>query len=103
MLEIQILLFDGQNRQEFWRKALQPVFSILLSILAASLVFGPTRDQKTGQRVLTGIILAFSLSIFQRLFESMALVAFLSPLTSAMIPIFIVLGLTALAWKFKSF
>ena len=88
---------------EFWRKALQPVFSILLAILAASFVFGPTRDQKIGQRVLTGIILAFSLSISQRLFESMALVSFLSPLTSVMIPIIIVLGLTAFAWKFKSF
>ena len=31
---------------EFWRKALQPVFSILLVILAASFVFGPTRDPK---------------------------------------------------------
>ncbi len=71
--------------------------------LAASFVFGPTRDQKIGQRVLTGIILAFSLSISQRLFESMALVSFLSPLTSVMIPIIIVLGLTAFAWKFKSF
>ena len=88
---------------EFWRKALQPVFSILLAILAASFVFGPTRDQKIGQRVLTGIILAFSLSISQRLFESMALVSFLSPLTSVMIPIFIVLGLTISAWKLKSF
>ena len=88
---------------EFWRKALQPIFSILLAILAACFVFGPTRDQKIGQRVLTGIILAFSLSISQRLFESMALVSFLSPLTSVMIPIFIVLGLTALAWKIKSY
>ena len=88
---------------EFWRKALQPVFSILLAILAASFVFGPTRDQKIGQRVLTGIILAFSLSISQRLFESMALVSFLSPLASVMIPIFIVLGLTISAWKLKSF
>jgi lipopolysaccharide export system permease protein len=88
---------------EFWRKALQPIFSILLAILAASFIFGPARDQKIGQRVLTGIILAFSLSISQRLFESMALVSFLSPLVSVMIPIFIVLGLTVLAWKVKSF
>ena len=88
---------------EFWRKALQPVFSILLAILAVSFIFGPARDQKIGQRVLTGLILAFSLSIFQRLFESMALVSFLSPLTSVMIPIIIVLGLITLAWKVKSF
>ena len=88
---------------EFWRKALQPVFSILLAILAVSFIFGPARDQKIGQRVLTGLILAFSLSIFQRLFESMALVSFLSPLTSVMIPIIIVLGLITFAWKVKSF
>lgn len=87
---------------EFWRKALQPVFSILLVILAASFVFGPTRDQKIGQRVVTGIVLAFSLSISQRLCESMALVSLLSPLTSVMIPIFIVLLLTLFAWRFKS-
>ncbi len=88
---------------EFWRKALQPIFTILLTILAASFVFGPARDQKAGQRVLAGIVLAFSLSISQRLFESMALVSFLSPLVSVMIPIFIVLGLTFFTWKFKSF
>ena len=88
---------------EFWRKTLQPIFAILLTILAASFVFGPARDQKVGQRVLTGIILAFSLSISQRLFESMALVSFLSPLMSVMIPILIVLGLTSFIWRFKSF
>ena len=88
---------------EFWRKTLQPIFAILLTILAASFVFGPARDQKIGQRVLTGIILAFSLSISQRLFESMALVSFLSPLMSVMIPILIVLGLTFFIWRFKSF
>ena len=88
---------------EFWRKALQPIFAILLTILAASFVFGPARDQKVGQRVLTGIILAFSLSISQRLFESMAMVSFLSPFTSVMIPILIVLGLTSFIWRFKSF
>jgi len=88
---------------EFWRKALQPIFTILLTILAASFVFGPARDHKLGQRVLTGIILAFSLSISQRLLESMALVSFLSPFISVMIPILIVLGLTFLTWKFKSF
>jgi len=52
---------------------------------------------------VTGIVLAFSLSISQRLFESMALVSFLSPLTSVMIPIIIVLVLTTFAWKVKSF
>ena len=88
---------------EFWRKTLQPIFAILLTILAASFVFGPARDQKVGQRVLTGIILAFSLSISQRLFESMAMVSFLSPFTSVMIPILIVLGLTSFIWRFKSF
>jgi len=88
---------------EFWRKALQPIFTILLAILAASLVFGPARDHKIGQRVLTGLILAFSLSISQRLFESMALVSFLSPFTSVIIPIVIVLGLTTFAWKVKSY
>lgn len=101
---------DGEQSQyrqdilllEFWRKALQPVFSILLVILAASFVFGPTRDQKIGQRVVTGIVLAFSLSISQRLCESMALVSLLSPLTSVMIPIYIVLLLTVFAWKIKS-
>ena len=88
---------------EFWRKALQPLFSILLVILAASFIFGPARDQKIGQRVLTGLVLAFSLSIAQRLFESMALVSFLSPFTAVMIPIFIVIGLTLFTWRLKSF
>lgn len=87
---------------EYWRKIFHPIITIILVFLASSFVFGQVRDNNLGQRLLAGIVFAFSLNMFQSLFESMAVVSFLKPLTAVLFPMLIVLLLTLFVWKIKS-
>ena len=72
---------------EFWRKLLQPMMAFVLILLAASFIFGPMRDQKSGQRILLGIVIAFSVNIIKSLFESISMVSTMSPFVAVCIPI----------------
>ena len=86
---------------EYWRKIFHPIISIFLILLATSFIFGQIRDHNLGQRLLIGIIFAFSLNIIQNLFESMAVVSFLAPLTAVTLPLAFIILLTffVLIWK----
>jgi len=75
---------------EFWRKVLKPFVSLALIVLATTFIFGPMRNQKSGQRILLGIVLAFSINILQSLFESISVVSKLDPLFAVLIPIFFI-------------
>ena len=86
---------------EYWRKIFHPVTTILLILLAVSFVFGSVRDDSLGGRILVGVLFAFSLNTLQSLFESMAAVSLLNPLYSVLIPVWIVLFIIVLFWKFK--
>ena len=72
---------------EFWRKIFQPLVAFALIFLAASFIFGPMRDQKSGQRIISGIVLAFSVNIIRSLFESISMVSSMTPLVAVIIPI----------------
>ena len=76
---------------EFWRKLLQPLVAFVLILLAASFIFGPMRDQKSGQRVIAGIVLAFSVNIIKSLFESVSMVSNMSPFVAVITPIGLIL------------
>ena len=86
---------------EYWRKIFHPVTTILLIFLAVSFVFRSVRDDSLGRRILVGVLFAFSLNTLQSLFESMAAVSLLNPLYSVLIPMWIVLFIIVLFWKFK--
>ncbi len=86
---------------ELWRKIFHPISSLLLIILASSFVFTQVRDQNLGQRLLIGLVFAFSLNIVQSLFESMAVVSFLLPLAAVILPMIFVLAVTIIVWKWK--
>ena len=75
---------------EFWRKLLQPMMAFVLILLAASFIFGPMRDQKSGQRILLGIVIAFSVNIIKSLFESISMVSAMSPFVAVCIPIVLI-------------
>jgi lipopolysaccharide export system permease protein len=92
----------GVRILEYWRKIFHPIITIILVFLASSFVFGQVRDNNLGQRLLAGIVFAFSLNMFQSLFESMAVVSFLNPLSAVLFPMLIVLLLTLFVWKIKS-
>tara|TARA_Y100001970_G_scaffold290274_1_gene423443 strand:- start:97510 stop:98559 length:1050 start_codon:yes stop_codon:yes gene_type:complete len=88
---------------EFLRKILQPIFIFSLVFFASIFIFGPTKDMKLGQRVILGVLIAFSLSIFQRLLESLALASFLSPIISSTLPsLLIVTGAFLLFRRFTN-
>ena len=87
---------------EYWRKIFHPIISIFLILLATSFIFGQIRDHNLGQRLLIGIIFAFSLNIIQNLFESMAVVSFLAPLTAVTLPLAFIVLLTFFVWRWKS-
>ena len=86
---------------EYWRKIFHPITTVLLIFLAASFVFGKVRDDSLGKRVLLGVIFAFSLNIIKNLFESMASVSFLTPLSAVTLPLLMVLVFSAIFWYFR--
>jgi lipopolysaccharide export system permease protein len=76
---------------EFWRKLLQPFVALSLILLAASFIFGPMRDQKSGQRIIIGIVLAFGVNIIKSLFESISMVSNMTPFVAVIAPIVLIL------------
>ena len=76
---------------EFWRKLSQPFVALSLILLAASFIFGPMRDQKSGQRIIIGIVLAFGVNIIKSLFESISMVSNMTPFVAVIIPIVLIL------------
>ena len=87
---------------EYWRKIFHPLTTVLLILLAASFIFGKVRENNLGQRILLGILFAFSLNIIQNLFESMAAVSFLTPLSAVILPMIIISLITIFFWNLKS-
>ena len=87
---------------EYWRKIFHPLTTVLLILLGASFIFGKVRDDNLSQRILSGILFAFSLNIVQNLFESMAAVSFLTPLTAVILPMIIIFLITLYFWNLKS-
>jgi lipopolysaccharide export system permease protein len=76
---------------EFWRKLLQPFVALALILLAASFIFGPMRDQRSGQRIIIGIVLAFGVNIIKSLFESISMVSNMTPFVAVITPIALIL------------
>ena len=76
---------------EFWRKLSQPFVALSLILLAASFIFGPMRDQKSGQRIIIGIVLAFGVNIIKSLFESISMVSNMTPFVAVIAPIVLIL------------
>ena len=76
---------------EFWRKLLQPFVALALILLASSFIFGPMRDQRSGQRIIIGIVLAFGVNIIKSLFESISMVSNMTPFVAVITPIALIL------------
>jgi len=87
---------------EYWRKIFHPITTVLLTLLAASFIFGSVRDNSLGKRILIGILFAFSLNTIQSLFQSMASVSLLNPFNSVFLPMLIVLLITMVLWNLKT-
>ncbi|GGY69054.1 LPS export ABC transporter permease LptG [Cellvibrio zantedeschiae] len=77
----------------FWKKALEPLATASLVLIAISFIFGPLRSVTMGQRVFTGVIVGLAFLIAQRLFGPSSLVFGFSPAFAVLCPILICIGI----------
>jgi len=75
----------------FWKKALQPLVTLSLVLLAISFIFGPLRSVTSGQRVFTGVLVGFIFSISKDLLGPASLVFGFSPFWAVIIPVLVCL------------
>lgn len=86
-------LNNGRYWLAFWTKALQPLVTAALVLMAISFVFGPLRSVTLGQRIFTGVLVGFVFRIAQDLLGPSSLVFGFSPLLAVLVPA----GICALA------
>jgi lipopolysaccharide export system permease protein len=77
----------------FWKKALEPLATASLVLIAISFIFGPLRSVTMGQRVFTGVMFGVAFLIAQKLFGPASLVFGFSPLLAVLSPILICVGI----------
>jgi lipopolysaccharide export system permease protein len=71
----------------FWKKALQPVTTLVLVLLAISFIFGPLRQATMGLRLFTAICFGLSFTILQNLVHTISLVYQFQPLVAVLAPL----------------
>lgn len=76
---------------EFWNKALRPLASIALVIIALSTVFGSLRSSTMGGRIFVGVLIGIGFHNGLHLFGKMSLILNISPFYGVSVPILITL------------
>ncbi len=71
----------------FWQKALQPLTTAVLVLVAISFIFGPLREATMGSRVFTAVSFGLLFIVLQQLFSTVALVYQLTPFFAVLTPI----------------
>lgn len=71
----------------FWKKALQPVTTLVLVLLAISFIFGPLRQSTMGLRLFTAICFGLTFTVLQNLVHTMSLVYRFQPLLAVLVPL----------------
>lgn len=81
---------QGQNSIEyfiaFWKKALQPLTTFSLVVVAISFVFGPLRSVTMGFRIFTGAIFGIVFQTIQNMLGPAAQVFGFDPIYAALVP-----------------
>ncbi len=82
---------QGQDAKEyrlaFWQKALQPLATASLVMIAISFIFGPLRQVTMGFRIFTGVIVGIVFRTTQDLLGPSSLIFGFSPFVAVIIPI----------------
>lgn len=82
---------------EFWKKALAPLATLSMVLIACSFVFGPLRSVTMGLRILAGVMTGLLFRYGQDFFGYASLVYDFSPVVAASVPIGISLLIGAVA------
>ena len=71
----------------FWKKALQPLTTLSLVLVAISFVFGPLRSVAVGTRVFVGLIVGLTFKYVQDLLGPASMVFGFEPIVATVVPI----------------
>lgn len=71
----------------FWKKALMPLGTAVMVLVAISFIFGPLRSVTMGFRVFTGLMVGLLFKYMQDLLGPMSLVYGFNPMLAVLIPI----------------
>jgi lipopolysaccharide export system permease protein len=82
-------LNSSEYMMAFWKKALQPLTTAVLVLVAISFVFGPLRSVTMGFRVFSGVIVGLVFKYAQDLLGPSSLVFGFNPIYATLIPILI--------------
>lgn len=82
----------SEYMMSFWKKALQPLSTGVLVLVAISFVFGPLRSVTMGFRVFCGLIVGLVFKYLQDLLGPSSLVFGFDPIWATMVPILICLA-----------
>ena len=82
----------GQYELALWNKLLQPLATISLVLVAASIIFGPQRQASMGTRVFTGLMVGIVFRISQDMLGPASLVFGFAPVLASLLPILVSLA-----------
>lgn len=82
-------LESSEYRLAFWRKALQPLATLSLVMIAISFILGPLRQVTMGFRVFVGVIVGLVFQMSQRLLGPSSIIWGFSPALAVLVPILI--------------
>lgn len=82
-------LDSDEYHLSFWRKALQPLATTSLVLVAISFIFGPLRQVTAGFRVFSGVIVGIVFRTSQDLLEPLSLIMGVSPMYAVFLPILV--------------
>lgn len=71
----------------FWKKALMPLGTGVMALVAISFIFGPLRSVTMGFRVFTGLLVGLLFKYMQDLLGPMSLVFGFNPVLAVLVPI----------------
>lgn len=80
-------LDSGAYFLEFWKKALAPLATLSMVLIACSFIFGPLRSVTMGLRILAGVMTGLLFRYAQDFLGYVSLVYDFSPLLAAALPI----------------
>lgn len=90
-------LDSGTYFLEFWKKALAPLATLSMVLIACSFIFGPLRTVTMGLRILAGVLAGLLFRYGQDFFGYASLVYDFSPALAAGLPIALCLALGGVA------
>lgn len=80
-------LDSSEYRLAFWQKALQPLATISLVVIAISFILGPLRQVSMGFRVFVGVLIGLVFQTSQQLLGPVSIIWGFSPMLAVVIPI----------------